>query len=140
MTSINAVTRQIATLEISSKPNTQHNTARTAGSTHQKKPSQNGPHVAKILSKFAAPQPFTAGQTKVTATSVATTTTTTTTTTTAKARSASPAKPSAPPVRKQPAIDIGSYDGGLELDNENRGEKVTGEAAEALALDSSVAR
>ncbi|KAF7799406.1 hypothetical protein EIP86_010639 [Pleurotus ostreatoroseus] len=143
MTSVNAVTRQIAALEISSKPNTQHNTTRTAGTTHQKKPSQSGPNVTKLLNKFDAPQPFTSGTTKTATTSQATTATTTTTTTSTKARPASPtklAKPSAPPARKQPTIDIGSYDGGLELDDENRGEKVTGEAAEALALDSSVAR
>lgn len=141
MTSVNSVTRQIAALEISSKPNTQHNTTRTAGTAHQKKPSQSGPNVTKLLNKFAAPQPFTSGTAKAVGTSQTTTNTATTTTT--KARPASPtklAKPSAPSVRKQPTIDIGSYDGGLELDDENRGEKVTGEAAEALALDSSVAR
>jgi len=38
----------------------------------------------------------------------------------------------------KPNMDIGKYDGGFELDNEKRGEKVYGEAAEALALDSSV--
>ena len=41
---------------------------------------------------------------------------------------------------KQPAIDIGKYDGGFEIDNAKRGEKVYGEAAEDLALDSSVSR
>jgi len=35
-------------------------------------------------------------------------------------------------------MDIGKYDGGLEIDNEKRGEKVYGKAAEDLALDSSV--
>ena len=37
-------------------------------------------------------------------------------------------------------IDIGSYDGGFELENEKRGTKVYGEAAEELALDSSLSR
>jgi aurora kinase len=40
----------------------------------------------------------------------------------------------------QPGIDIGRYDGGFEIDDEKRGEKVYGEAAEDLALDSSVSR
>jgi len=52
---------------------------------------------------------------------------------------------SARPVHaKQPqphtAIDIGRYDGGFEIDNEKRGEKVYGKAAEDLALDSSISR
>ncbi|KAG5644806.1 hypothetical protein DXG03_007628 [Asterophora parasitica] len=34
-------------------------------------------------------------------------------------------------------MDIGSYDGGLEADEEPRGQAITGEAAEMLALDSS---
>lgn len=37
-------------------------------------------------------------------------------------------------------IDIGKYDGGLELDNESRGERVYGQAAEELALNSSLSR
>ncbi|KAJ3552754.1 hypothetical protein NM688_g3986 [Phlebia brevispora] len=151
MSSINAVTRQIAALEISSKPNTQHNqhgSSRPTGGTHQKKPSQNGPNVAKLLSKFAPPHPFpAAGQVKSTANGNAGNSgaTTTTTAATAKTRPASPTKssvaaPAAAPTRKPHTIDIGKYDGGLELDNDTRGEKVTGEAAEQLALDSSVAR
>ena len=35
-------------------------------------------------------------------------------------------------------LDIGSYDGGFERENESRGQPVTGEAAVELALDSSV--
>ena len=37
-------------------------------------------------------------------------------------------------------MDIGQYDGGLEIENEKRGERVYGEAAEDLALDSSISR
>ena len=40
----------------------------------------------------------------------------------------------------KPPIDIGKYDGGLELDNESRGERVYGQAAEELALNSSLSR
>ncbi|CAE6460448.1 unnamed protein product [Rhizoctonia solani] len=35
-------------------------------------------------------------------------------------------------------IDIGSYDGGFEQENESRGQPVSGEAAMDLALDSSI--
>ncbi|KAG6826220.1 Serine/threonine-protein kinase ark1, partial [Tricholoma furcatifolium] len=38
----------------------------------------------------------------------------------------------------KPHIDIGKYDGGLEIDDEKRGKTVSGEAAKELALDSSV--
>ena len=40
----------------------------------------------------------------------------------------------------KPPVDIGKYDGGLELDNESRGERVYGQAAEELALNSSLSR
>lgn len=44
----------------------------------------------------------------------------------------------ASPVRAQHAgMDIGTYDGGFELENEKRGSAVFGQAAELLALDSS---
>ncbi|KIP04241.1 hypothetical protein PHLGIDRAFT_31450 [Phlebiopsis gigantea 11061_1 CR5-6] len=131
MTSIGQVTRQIAALEISSKPNT----TRPTGATHQKKPSQSGQNVSKLLSKFAAPNPFPAPVQKSTSSS--------TIPTKSSARPPSPTKAPPPPppsAPTQPAIDIGRYDGGFEIDNESRGEKVYGEAAEQLALDSSVAR
>lgn len=143
MASINAVTRQIAALEISSKPNTQGSTAaRGAGTgagtgTHQKKPSQSGTNVARLLFKFAPPS---------TTTSTAGGSKPSTAATTVKHRPASPTKIAppaptpAPTAHKTHAVDIGRYDGGLELDDEQRGTKVTGAAAEELALDSSVAR
>ena len=37
-------------------------------------------------------------------------------------------------------IDLGAYDGGLEAENMTRGEVVTGEAAQSLALNSSQSR
>jgi aurora kinase len=37
-------------------------------------------------------------------------------------------------------LDIGKYDGGLDLENDTGGEKVEGEAAKDLALDSSQSR
>lgn len=134
MTSVGAVTRQIAALEISQKPNTQGSTKPT---TLQKKASQNGSNVTKLLSKFAAPNPPPArGKGATNAASSATAA--------SKTRPQSPTKPTTHQQQAQQqkprVFDIGSYDGGLEIDNENRGEKVTGEAAEELALDSSVAK
>jgi hypothetical protein len=37
-------------------------------------------------------------------------------------------------------LDIGKYDGSFEIENEKRGKVVNGEAAQELALDSSVSR
>lgn len=130
MTSVSQVTKQIAALEISSKPNT----TRQVGATHQKKPSQNGQNVSKLLSKFAAPNPFPSAVQKSSSSSPIPTK--------SSARPPSPTKAAPPPAAapSQPTIDIGRYDGGFEIDNESRGEKVYGEAAEQLALDSSVAR
>lgn len=138
MTSLGQITRQLSALEISSKPNT------TRPPTHQKKPSQ--PNVSKLLSKYAAPNPFPASSTLQKAA-------TTTTTTTNKSTTARPASPTRPATAQssqssqysqssqssKPAFDIGRYDGGFEIENETRGEVVTGEAAAELALDSSVA-
>ncbi|KAH9950636.1 kinase-like protein [Amylocystis lapponica] len=115
MTSVGAVTRQIAALEISSKQN-------TTRPTHQKKPSQN--NVSKMLNKFAAPNPFPT-QSAIPKNVPASSSTT---------HKQQPPRP----LPAQPIIDIGHYDGGFEIDNESRGEKVYGAAAEELALDSSV--
>ncbi|KAI5989127.1 kinase-like domain-containing protein [Pisolithus albus] len=55
--------------------------------------------------------------------------------------SRAPCVPSHPKTtRKPPIVNIGKYDGGFEIDNEKRGEKVYGEAADDLALDSSTSR
>ncbi|KAJ6458124.1 other/AUR protein kinase [Mycena vitilis] len=103
MATLGSVTRQIASLEISGSSSTRP--------VHTKQPSQ--PDVAKLLTKFAAPNPYQSQSNKPPATSSRSATT-------------------------QPAIDIGRYDGGLETENEKRGSAVTGEAAEDLALDSSL--
>ena len=50
------------------------------------------------------------------------------------------APPTAAELRSMEAVQLGAYDGGLELENVSRGEIVYGEAAEELALDSSVSR
>ncbi|TBU46269.1 kinase-like protein [Dichomitus squalens] len=133
MASINQITRQISALEISSKPNT---TRPATTAQHQKKPSQT--NVTKLLSKYAAPHPFAAASTLQKA---ASTNSIASKTSTATSRPASPTRPAAPTASsaKPPTIDIGSYDGGFEIENETRGEVVVGAAAEELALDSSVA-
>ncbi|SRR5258706_15899250 len=50
------------------------------------------------------------------------------------------APPTAAELRSMKAVQLGAYDGGLELENVSRGEIVYGEAAEELALDSSISR
>jgi hypothetical protein len=57
-----------------------------------------------------------------------------------KSQIPSPKKPSIAHKSSQAAFDIGKYDGGLELENERRGSTVSGEAAQQLALDSSIGR
>lgn len=135
MASIGPLTRQIAALEISNKKAT---TTQGSNSSNRllKQPSQQ--NVSKLLTKYAAPNPFT--------------------TTSSKPMNSSSLRnpiPTSLPNNSsssidkismkhghgaQPSIDIGQYDGGLEIDNEKRGEKVYGEAAEELALDSSVSK
>lgn len=135
MATIGSVTRQIAALEISSKQNGASKQTRSLH--HQKTTSQT--NVSKLLTKFAAPHPF--PDPKVKAAPVRTV-------------PPRPANPTAHSAAKQPQpastsqakpssgreLDIGKYDGGFEIENEKRGEAVDGEAAQDLALDSSVSR
>lgn len=137
MTSVGSVARQLAALEISSKPNTTRSTASTTATAttahHQKHPShsQSASNVSKLLNKYAAPHPFPSS------TSIAKTASSTS----LASKQASSRPPSPPKTSAQSGgIDIGRYDGGFEIDNESRGEKVYGAAAEELALDSSVSR
>ena len=133
MATIGAVTRQIAALEISAKQN---------GATKQSRPlqktgSQN--NVSKLLTKFAAPHPFPDPKAKPSAKTVPPKPANSTTHSAAK----QPAPASQKPPSKLAAdreLDIGKYDGGFEIENEKRGEAVEGEAAQELALDSSVSR
>ncbi|KAJ7230487.1 kinase-like protein [Mycena pura] len=115
MASVGSVTRQIAALEISG-PNSrpQAKTSSIARPFLAKQASQ--PNVAKLLTKFAAPNPHHGSHSKL------------------------PPPPSSRSDTVKPALDIGHYDGGLEIENEKRGDVVTGEAAEDLALDSSLSR
>ncbi|KAI0671103.1 kinase-like protein [Trametes maxima] len=128
MASVGQITRQISALEISSKPNTTRTT--TTATKHQKQPSQG--NVSKLLSKYAAPNPFPSSNSLQKAAS--------THSLASKQDASRPPSPTRQATQsKQPTIDIGRYDGGFEIENETRGEKVTGQAAEDLALDSSVA-
>ena len=135
MATVGSVTRQIAALEISAKQNGA--TKQTRPLHHQKTTSHT--NVSKLLTKFAAPNPFPDTKPKA-----------------PHARTVPPPRPANPahsaPKQPQPApvsqakpaskreLDIGKYDGGFEIENEKRGEAVEGEAAQDLALDSSVSR
>ncbi|KAJ7134238.1 other/AUR protein kinase [Mycena epipterygia] len=113
MATVGSVTRQIAGLEISGS-SARPQAASIPRPTHTKQASQ-GQNVAKLLTKFAAPNPH---QSQTNLSNL----------------------PPPPPSRSDtapPAIDIGRYDGGLETENEKRGDVVSGDAAADLALDSS---
>ncbi|KAJ7924380.1 kinase-like protein, partial [Mycena leptocephala] len=117
MATVGSVTRQIAALEISgSNSRAPVPTSSIARPTHTKNASQ--PNVAKLLTKFAAPN-LSKSQTNL---------------------ANLPPPPSSRKNTTPPAIDIGRYDGGLESENEKRGDIVSGDAAAELALDSSLSR
>jgi hypothetical protein len=99
MASIGAVTKQIAALEISAKKH--HQTSRPG---HAKQPSQT--NVAKLLTKYAAPNPPTSKPAQPSALRNQTDVN-------APAKTTKVTTPSEP----KPSLDIGKYDGGLELDN-----------------------
>ncbi|KAF7371049.1 Kinase-like protein [Mycena sanguinolenta] len=102
------LTSQMSGLDLSHKPAHTSSFARAIPSKQL--------NTAKLLTKFAAPNPY-QNQTNL-----------------------SGLLPSSCSGTTEPAIDIGLYDGGLEAENEKRGDTVTGEAAEDLALDSSLSR
>jgi aurora kinase len=129
MASVGSVTRQIAALEISAKQN---------GATKQTRPINQKAataqsNVSKLLTKFAAPLPFPDPKAKAASSVKAVPPRT------AKPAAKQPAPAPAPASHSKP-LDIGKYDGGFEIENEKRGEAVDGEAAQELALDSSVSR
>ena len=129
MASVGSVTRQIAAMEITNKKP-------TPGSSSIRPPAAKPPaqpNVTKLLTKFAAPNPFTNASNKPANPSSLRNPTPNHT-------NAQPSTSSKPGHGSQSSIDIGKYDGGLEIDNEKRGERIYGEAAEELALDSSVSR
>jgi hypothetical protein len=133
MATVGSVTRQIAALEIGSKKPAGSSSSSSTRPGHTKQPSNT--NVAKLLTKFSAPNPF-PNAAKPTASSSLRNLASGPSSTKPQ-QPAAPKKPAGQPTG-QPAIDIGNYDGGLETENDKRGEKVYGEAAEELALDSSV--
>jgi len=134
------VTRQIAALEISNKKQGGGISSSSSSSSssfrpgHTKQPS--GTNVAKLLTKFSAPNPYT-NSSKPTASSSLRNLNQNQASGASSSSSQQSSKSSSRSQTTQP-LDIGSYDGGLETENEKRGEKVYGEAAQDLALDSSV--
>jgi len=107
MTSVTAITRQISSPEISNKKSTATSSSKPS---LMKQPS--GTNVAKLLTKFAAPNPFTNPSNKLQTHLLCGT----------------PHQVGGQPSTSKPvhathsSIDIGNYDGGLEIDDEKRGE------------------
>ncbi|KAL9710911.1 spindle assembly checkpoint kinase [Leucoagaricus gongylophorus] len=136
MTSVGSVTRQIAALEISNKKGNSSSMS-SLKSSHSKQPSQA--NINKLLTKFAPPNFHTisyANSKPLHPSSLRNPTPDTTN----SGKTASTASTQSTQFTYQQSIDIGQYDGGLETENEKRGERVYGEAAEELALDSSISR
>lgn len=131
--SVRAVTQQFAGLDITKKQPSATTNSSSTRPPNAKQPSQ--PNVTKLLTKFAAPNPYSTSKTNPPSSLRNPTSTTSETKTQPTTEPPSPTKDAA-----QAGLDIGRYDGGFEIDNEKRGEKVYGEAAEDLALDSSVSR
>ena len=127
-TSVHTLARQLSDMDINGK---------SARTNLQKQPSQT-----KLLSKFAPSQvqpgektaPMSAAVRMALAGAHAAVSKSLTT------KNAASRPPSPGRGLTKLNIDIGSYDGGFELENEKRGSKVYGEAAEELALDSSLSR
>ncbi|KAJ8462454.1 hypothetical protein ONZ45_g17924 [Pleurotus djamor] len=132
MTSVSSLTRQISALDINGKKPLTSSSSAVNRPTHAKHPSQG--NINKLLTKYAAPNPFS------TNTTTATTTTKQPSSLRQPAATAGGSNHTSRDAAPKDAFDIGRYDGGLEIENEKRGEKVYGEAAEQLALDSSVSR
>jgi hypothetical protein len=154
MANIGAVTRQIAALEISAKQNGA--TKQQSRSLHHQKTTTttttSQTNVSKLLTKFAAPNPFPDPKVKAAAAGPARIVLPPRPVNPAAAKQPQPAPAPAParaparassqakPSSSNRELDIGKYDGGFEIENEKRGEAVDGEAAQDLALDSSVSR
>ena len=126
MGSVDTVTQKLAAMKLAHKGSTP---TLASSSSHPtiRQVKQVQPGVAKLLTKFAAPNPFQDASNKPlhkAASSVDLT--------------ANPKAAVKSPLGAQPSFDIGAYDGGLEQDE--RGSQVFGAAAEELALDSSTAQ
>lgn len=139
MASVGAVTRQIAALEISNKTSAANSNSNGGNGTarplsHIKQPSQS--NVAKLLTKYGAPNPYASKPTHPSSLRNPLNDATSST----QSRTVQPSQSQAAIGSTHSGLDIGNYDGGLELEYEKRGEKVFGEAAQDLALDSSVAQ
>lgn len=137
MATIGSVTRQIAALELSNnKPGKTTTNARPP--FHSKQSSQT--NVAKLLTKYAAPNPAHAPELSTKLTKGTTRTAIPPPATKTKTTGTITHTGNTPAATVSMSFDIGNYDGGLELENEKRGEKIFGEAAQELALDSSSAQ
>jgi len=127
MGSVDTVTQKLAAMRLAHKGSTPTLASSSSHPTIRQVKQPVQPGVAKLLTKFAAPNPFQDSSNKPlhkAASSVDLT---------ANAKAAVKS-----PLGAQPSFDIGAYDGGLEQDE--RGSQVFGAAAEELALDSSTAQ
>jgi hypothetical protein len=122
MANIGSVTRQLAGMDINASK--KQPTASGSRPGHLKQASSS--NLSKLLSKNTGSNPPIQPLTKSKST----------TSVRNPEQQQRPAPPSGGTTR--PALDIGNYDGGLEIENEKRGEPVFGQAAQELALDSSV--
>lgn len=143
-TSLASIVRGVASMDISQddiKPKPAHKPATTQGS-HSRQNS-----VSKLLTKYAKPNPFQpTSQSNAVRLALLSHAQAQQTPQTLGASSIKGQPTTAPPSPVKDTkllggeIDIGKYDGGFEVENaEGRGEFVYGEAAKALALDSSQA-
>lgn len=130
--SVASLTRQISELDISSKLD---KPARQLGGTSLHK-SASQTQMSKLLTKYAAPHPHTQNSSATTMSKLAAMASQSQ----LSKQETSTGPPSPGRGATKQGIDIGHYDGGLELDNEKRGSQVFGEAAEDLALDSSLSK
>ena len=142
---MNKLTKAVSELEINERDSDGDKPQRP---THKHQHSSGS--MAKLLTKYAAPVPTQHSQGTNAALRMALTTQPTnythvpkgirpvSSTSNLKSQIPSPKKPTT--ATKHSQIDIGKYDGGLELENDKRGSAVSGEAALQLALDSSVGR
>ncbi|THV04160.1 other/AUR protein kinase [Dendrothele bispora CBS 962.96] len=144
MATLDSVRWQLAALDISNK--NPSNPARPP--LHSKQPSQTIAANARLRTTYAAPNPtatssntknkppvtsFSSNASQPQPSAIHTKTSAT------KTRGQTPLPPPRTAEIMQ-SLNIGNYDGGLEKENEKRGEKVYGEAAKDLELDSSSAR
>ncbi|KZS93722.1 kinase-like protein [Sistotremastrum niveocremeum HHB9708] len=140
-TQVAGLTKAVHDLSITDNGTKQPKERSNIRPTH--KPTSSTSSITKLLSKHAAPHPFSAsaGSGTTAGNRIALGPHASSTNLLKKSSQISLKSQIPSPVKvvkkTTPLVDIGKYDGGLEADNVERGEKVYGDAAKELALDSS---